>query len=320
MKKINILFFILISFFSCKKDSKIEREIAHIPMDYTIERFDKVFGETTAENLSETKKSFPFLFSEKYSDSFWIAKVNDTLQQQLTQESARIFPELKKEEKEITQLFQHLKYYFPEFKTPRVITTTSSVDYKNKVIVTDTIVLISLDTYLGSDHEFYQGIQKYLRQTFIKDQIVVDMATEYSEKYIYQQQVKTLLDEMIYYGKQLYFKDLVIPFKTDAEKIGYTQEQIAWAQANETEIWRYFVERELLYSTDSALPNRFINPAPFSKFQLEEIDTESPGQLGRYMGWQIVKAYMARNNVPIKDMLQKEAKDIFNHSNYKPKK
>lgn len=320
MKNFSVLFFVLISVFSCKKESQVEKEIANIPIDYIIERFDIAFGETTAENLTETKNAYPFLFSEKYTDSFWIAKVNDTLQQQLTEESARVFPDLKEEKKEITQLFQHLTYYFPEFKTPRVITTTSTVDYRNKVIVTDTIVLISLDTYLGSDHEFYQGIQKYLRQGFVKEQIVVDMAAEYSEKYIYQQQVKTLLDEMIYYGKQLYFKDLVIPFKTDAEKIGYSQEQIDWANANETEIWRFFVERELLYSTDASLPNRFINPAPFSKFQLEEIDRESPGKIGRYMGWQIVKAYMANNQVSIKDMLQKEAKEIFNQSNFKPKK
>jgi|SRR5690554_273716 len=320
MKNFSVLFFVLISVFSCKKESQVEKEIANIPIDYIIERFDIAFGETTAENLTETKNAYPFLFSEKYTDSFWIAKVNDTLQQQLTEESARVFLDLKEEKKEITQLFQHLTYYFPEFKTPRVITTTSTVDYRNKVIVTDTIVLISLDTYLGSDHEFYQGIQKYLRQGFVKEQIVVDMAAEYSEKYIYQQQVKTLLDEMIYYGKQLYFKDLVIPFKTDAEKIGYSQEQIDWANANETEIWRFFVERELLYSTDASLPNRFINPAPFSKFQLEEIDRESPGKIGRYMGWQIVKAYMANNQVSIKDMLQKEAKEIFNQSNFKPKK
>lgn len=320
MKNFSVLFFLLITVFSCKKDSKIEREIANIPMDFIIERFDKAFGETTAENLAETKKAYPFMFSEKYTDSFWIAKVNDTLQQQLSHETALVFPDLKEEKKEITQLFQHLEYYFPEFRTPRVITTTSTVDYKNKVIVTDTIALISLDTYLGNNHEFYQGIQKYLRESFTKDQIVVDMATEYADKYIYQQEVKSLLDEMIYYGKQLYFKDLVIPFKTDAEKIGYTQEQIDWAIANESEIWRFFIERELLFSTDASLPNRFINPAPFSKFQLEEIDSESPGEIGRYMGWQIVKAYMAKNNVPVKDMMQKEAKDIFNNSNFKPKK
>ncbi|GGG32668.1 gliding motility lipoprotein GldB [Bizionia arctica] len=320
MKNFSLLLLILFSAFSCKKDNQIEKEIADIKVDLVIERFDKAFGETTAENLGETKRAYPFMFSEKYPDSFWLDKINDTLQQQLTAETERVFTEFKEETIDIKKLFQHLHYYFPEFRTPRVVTTLSNVDYRNKVIVTDTIVLISIDTYLGSEHEFYQGIQSYLRQNFNKDQVVVDMAGAYANNYIFQQHLKSLLDEMIYYGKELYFKDVVIPFKTDAEKIGYTPEQIEWAASNEAEVWRFFVENELLFSTDSKLPNRFINPAPFSKFYLEEIDSESPGQMGRYMGWQIVRAFMEHNDVSLKDMLQMEPMDIFNNSNFKPKK
>jgi uncharacterized protein YjaZ len=125
---------------------------------------------------------------------------------------------------------------------------------------------------------------------------------------------------MVSAGKQLYFKDKMIPFKSDAEKIGYTQDQLDWAIANESYIWRYFVDRELLYSTDSKLPGRFINPAPYSKFYLEEIDSESPGRLGQYMGWQIVRAYMNNNNVTIKQLLNANTDDIFNNSKFKPRK
>ena len=65
----------------------------------------------------------------------------------------------------------------------------------------------------------------------------------------------------------------------------------------------------MLYSTDASLPGRFISDAPFSKFYLE-LDNESPGRLGQYIGWQIVKSYMNNNDVQMKDMLQKEAKEI----------
>jgi uncharacterized protein YjaZ len=92
-----------------------------------------------------------------------------------------------------------------------------------------------------------------------------------------------------------------------------------WAQENESEIWRYFVDRELLYSTDSKLPGRFINPAPFSKFYLE-LDAESPGRLGRYIGWQIVKAYMNQTDNSFKGMLITEAETIFKESRFKPRK
>jgi hypothetical protein len=54
-------------------------------------------------------------------------------------------------------------------------------------------------------------------------------------------------------------------------------------------IWRYFIDKQLLYSDDQKLIPRFINPAPFSKFYLE-IDNESPGKV-ELIGWQIVNSY-----------------------------
>jgi gliding motility-associated lipoprotein GldB len=320
MKKAILLLFLSVMIVSCKNENQLEQEIEKIPMDVKIERFDELFSHVNDKNLPKLKQDYPFMFSKKYADSFWIAKTQDTLQIKLLEEVSKVFPNIDEQENEINSLFQHIKFYFPEFNPPRIITTTSFVDYRNKIILTDTIALISIDTYLGSDHEFYQGIQKFIREDFNKSNIVVDLATEYSKKYIYQGQNKTLLDEMIYFGKQLYFKDLVIPFKTDAERIGYTNEELDWAHVNESYIWRYLVERELLFSTDSKLPGRFINPAPFTKFYLEEIDSQSPGRLGQYIGWQIVRAYMKNNDVSLKDLLITSPEDIFNKSKFKPNK
>ena len=242
-----------------------------------------------------------------------------TLQQQMFAEIEKTYTDFNVINDEILGLFQHLKYYYPEFKTPRVITLINDVDYRNKTIVTDSIVLIAIDNYLGSDHEFYGNIQKYLRQNFEAKQIVPDLATEYAQKHIYQPSRKSLLDEMIYFGKILYFKDVMIPFKTDVEKIGYMPDELAWAIENEPNIWEFFVERELLFETDPKLAGRFINPAPFTKFNLE-LDVESPGRLGQYMGWQIVRAYMENNDTDFKDMLRMDATELFNNSKFKPLK
>ena len=314
-----LIIIVLLLVFSCGEDSKVKTEIESIDLEVEIERFDQLFANATVDNLSSLKAAYPFMFSEKYPDSIWVNRIQDTLQQQLSEAVSQTFSDDIALENDVTLLFKHLKHYFPEFRKPRVITTTSFVDYRNQIIVTDTIALVSLDTYLGKDHEFYDGIQKYLKQNFTSNQIVVDLASKYAEKFTYKPSSKTLLDEMIYHGKLLYIKDLVIPFKTDAEKIGYSQDQLDWAEANESEIWRYLVERELLFSTDSELPARFINPAPFTKFYLE-LDAESPGKLGRYIGWQIVKAYMNTSDYTLKQMLNKNAEVIFNNSKFKPRK
>ena len=146
-----------------------------------------------------------------------------------------------------------------------------------------------------------------------------DLATSFLETKIPPSNDKMLISAMIYYGKQLYMKDLLLPEHTDAEKIGYTPTQLAWCEDFESYIWRYFIENKLLYDTDSKLPSRFITPAPFSKFYLE-IDNDSPGRVGQWLGWQIVRSFMENNDVSAQEMLKLDARQIFERSRYKPKK
>ena len=318
LRQVTILI-IIILLSSCKKEDTISKEVLNMPINIKIERFDSIFAISKPIDLPKLKKDYPFLFSKRYPDSLWIHKMTDTLEQQLYEETLSAFSEFNDTKQELELFYKHLKYYFPESGTPRILTVVSDVDYRNKAIVTDSIVLIALDTYLGKDHKFYGNIPEYLRQNLDRKQLVSDLAAEYAKPYIYPIQNRTLLDEMIFFGKILYFKDVMLPLSPDTEKIGYTSDELEWAEANESEIWRYFVEKELLYSTDSQLTDRFINPAPFSKFYLE-LDSESPGRLGQYIGWQIVRSYMENNKVDLKKMLISNSEVIFNKSKYKPRK
>ena len=304
---------------SCNDDSKVENEIAKIEAEFIVERFDKAFKEAQPNDLPSLKNAYPFLFSKHVPDSVWIYRINDTLQDELLSEVNKTYSDFKETKEDLGSLFQHLKYYDKTFGMPRIITLTNDVDYRNKTIVTDSLVLLALDNYLGDEHRFYQNIPRYLAANMEKDQILPDVTEAYAKQYAFQTERKTLLDEMIYFGKLLYFKDVMIPFVTDAEKIGYTEEQLKWAEANESPIWSYFIEKELLYSTDSKLPGRFIADAPFSKFYLE-LDNESPGRLGQYIGWQIVKAYAETTGENVMQILNKEPEDIFRRSKFKPKK
>jgi gliding motility-associated lipoprotein GldB len=318
MKKIVVYIVVSLIVFSCENVSKIESEIDNIEIDIKIERFDELFSQSDAESLPKLKAAYPFMFSDRITDEELVERLNDTLQIQLQNEVSRTFKKFP-EKDDIVALFKHLKYHYKEFRTPRVITVTSDVDYRNKSIVTDSIVIIALDTYLGEKHEFYSGIQHYLKQNFKREMMISDLASNYAENFIYKSEGRTFLDNMIYFGKILYFKDMIIPFVSDELKIGYTKDQLAWALSNESNIWRNFVENELLFSTDQKLAGRFINPAPYSKFNLQ-LDQESPGRPGQYIGWQIVRSYMNNNDETFKQMLLKNAEDIFNNSKFKPRK
>lgn len=304
---------------SCKKENNLENEISKVQVNLRVDRFEQIFGSSKNENLPKLKKDFPFLFPKQYKDSVWLNLMKDPLQKEYLFEIDKVYGDFEVPKNEIVDLFKHLKYYYNSFNIPRVITLISDSDYRDRVIVTDSIVLISLNFYLGKDTKFYESYSSYIKKGFESSQITQNMAEEYAKKYIPSLKNKTFLNDIIYSGKVLYFKDVMLPNALDEEKIGYTKEELQWAESNEGNIWSYFIEKELLYSNDNDLISRFIKPAPFSKFYLE-IDSYTPGRLGQYIGWQIVKSYMKNNQVTIQEMLQEDEMEIFINSKFKPKK
>ena len=310
---------ILISLHSCKNETGVSEDVSKIQLNLTVQRFDREFAEAKPGDIPKLKQKFPYLFPKQYSDSVWIAKLKDTLQNEIFSEVNKTFPNFDKETEDLELFFKHVVYYFPKYRTPEVITVISDVDYSNRVILADTLLLIGLDNYLGKGHKFYGGIEQYIAAGLDKTFLISDVASAFGKTKLRFPSDRTFLAQMIYYGKELYLKDKLMPLATDAQKIVYTPEEMEWAQANEEQIWRYFIEREILYSTDNMLAPRFLDPAPFSKFRLE-LDNESPGRLGRYMGWQIVRAFMNNNDVKLNQLLDLSADEIFKKSNYKPKK
>lgn len=320
MKFIPLALIITLLVVGCQSTSKTEQAIAGIELDTQLVRFDAIFAQATPSDLPQLKQQYPLFFPAQYPDSIWVARLNDTLQQQLNLAVLDAFPVDADLESDLYGLMQHIKYYFNDFAPPSVIySTTSDVDYRTRVIATDTLLVVELDTYLGPEHEFYTRIPRYIAQNLNPGQILPDVATAYSKQFIAVPKQRSLLDQMVYFGKQLYLMDLWLPQVEDHQKIGYTPQQMQWAQDNETDMWRYFVERELLYSTDPKLAGRFISPAPFSKFNLE-IDNESPGRLGRYIGWQIVRAYAEAHDISIDQLMAIDGETLFKESKYKPKR
>ena len=318
MRKITFIIALTLALISCDNKSKVEKAVEAIPLEIKVERFDKLFFETPPQDLNKLKKEFPYFFPSGNDDSVWLNKMKNPLWRELYTEVQKKYSNFEPVKEDIETLFKHIKYYFPQTKTPKVITVISEMDYNNKVIYADSLVIISLELYLGKDHKFYQ-FPNYLKQNFEQKQILPDVVSSFSIQKIPPVSDNNLLGQMIYFGKQLVLKDLLLPDYSDADKMGYMPEQVKWCQENESYMWRYFIENELLYNNDQKLNNRFINPAPFSKFYLE-IDNESPGRVGSWIGWQIVRSFMKNNEVPLEELLKMNAKEIFEKSKYKPKK
>lgn len=291
-----------------------------VPYELEVHRFERAFDQMAPGGLPELKASYPYLFPESVPDSIWIAKQSDTLEVQLRREVAEAFPDFTPYRTELEWLLKHARYHFPEQALPEtLITLTSRVDFSNRIVLTDSLLLVALDNYLGPEHEFYVNIDRYIARGLDPEYLVSDVGSALADKLIPPPDARSFISQMVYYGKRLYLKDVLMPLAADSVKIRYSASELDWARANEGQVWRYFIERELLYDTDRELGPRFLDPAPFSKFRLM-LDTESPGRMGRFMGWQIVRAYMEGGGHELQEMLRTPGEELFRDAGYKPPK
>ena len=314
------LFLVLLLFLnSCQKEVKKNVDTSNIDVEFMINRFEQDFYDHGGENLEELKNKYPLLFPDNTPDSIWMAKINDRDEQELYSETQKLYSSFSDIESELRSLFQHVTYYNPLFNTPDIITGLSNIDYDYRVIYNQELVFISLDVYLGSTHPFYGDFPSYIKQNNIRERIIVDVASAIVDSQIKPLTNRSFLAKMIHEGKKLYLLELYLPLKSEAVRIGYNKIKYDWALTNEEQVWKYFIENNLLYSTDTKLNKRFLEDAPFSKFYISE-DKNSPGRIGQWIGMQIVRSFMANNDVSLSDLLLKNEEEIFKKSKYKPRK
>jgi len=312
------LFFIL--FYSCQSENQNEAEIEAIPVQVSLDRFDLKFYNQPSSVIPDLKTQYPYLFPKQFSDSVWISRQTDSLQLLLQSEVNKTFNNTDLVKSELTHLIKHIKFYFPDTEVPKVITLTNNVDYQIKTVYMDSLLLLSLDTFLGSDNPLYDGIPNYIRKELDPRYIQVQVADKFASFVIPQPENRTFLSRMIYEGKKLFLQDIFLPHIAQEDRILYSPEEFDWALNNEVYIWQYFVEKQVLYQTDPEWVQRFIEPAPFSKFYLQ-LDNETPGRIGSWLGWQIVKSYAKQYpETPLEELLKLSAQKLFNLSKYKPKR
>ncbi len=217
--------------------------------------------------------------------------------------------------------FARLRYLYPEMEIPTVYFFVSGFNasllfFENADFTED--IAVGVDLYLGSDYEFYnQVVYNYQKQTMRKECIAADVVSAYLFRSIpFTSSQSRLLENMLYRGKIMYIVSLLFPEDDAAEIMGYTAEQMAWCNRNESAIWRMMIDKKALFSTEPMVLTSYLNDGPFTS----EISQESPARLGTWIAWQICKSYMENNpNVTLQELLAEgDAQKILQQSYYKP--
>jgi hypothetical protein len=247
--------------------------------------------------------------------------LNDKIIKQLYKDVQKQYPDLSDMEEEFASAFALLKYYFPKANPPQIYTAITGLYYEMPVMFYDSVLVISLDMYLGRNYKLYKqlgpAVPQFIRRRFSKEFILPDCFKEIAWQYINYQQ-GALLDAMISEGKRLLFAELMLPNAPDSLIFPFPQQKIQWLKDNEAAVWGYLIEKKYLYSKDNVLIRKLISETPFTSF----FGNQSPGKAGVWTGWQICRSWMQKNpDKTLADLMtETDAQKILMESKYKPKK
>jgi len=234
-------------------------------------------------------------------------------------ETRRVFGDLKELKLQFTEAFTNLKYYYPDFTPPKIQTVISGLD--TDLLVTDSLIIVSLDFYLGPGAKYRPKMYEYLLRQYVKENIVPSCMLIYGINETYNQTDmtdKTVLAEMIAYGKSYYFAKHMLPCVPDSVFMWYSAEEIKGARKNQDLIWARLIEDQVLYATNHMVKQKFLGERP----QTLEVGEKCPGRIAQWVGWQIVNKYAETHSQTTLPELMKmsNADKLFKDSKYKPVK
>lgn len=327
------MFLLLIFFSSCGNDP-LDVDVSAVEVDLDVKHFEKDLFDyktsITLKNIDALKIKYDD-FLERFTENIIsIGSINDPAIAYLLNKFVND-SDIKNVKKDVDSLyldftdyqiqledgFKHYKYYFPKKKIPKIITYLSGLNYA--VVIDSNYLGIGLDMFLGANYQSYKqlGLPQYKTNLMTNKHLVLGVMLGFlSTEFELKEQNSDILTEMVYQGKLLYLLDALFPKMNEELKIGYSEQQLEWCEDNEKDIWFHFIDKELLYNKETKEVVKYMGEAPFT----QGFPEGSPGRVGHWVGWNIVKAYMKSNStISVRElMMETSAQKILNQSKYKP--
>jgi hypothetical protein len=234
----------------------------------------------------------------------WYKRFTHSAIDTLLMETKKVYGNHEELRNEFRTAFANLKYYYPSFQIPRIETGITGLE--SDLYVSDTLIIVGLDYFLGKKAKYRPNMHQYMLRRYEKNFIVpstlllIGIDTRYNNTNMGD---RTILADMITYGKAYYFAKHMMPCSPDSIFIGYSGEEILRAKANQDLIWKRLIDDEVLFSTSQQKRQRYVSERP----KTYEVGDECPGRIATWVGWQIVKAYSKEH--PSETLQQLMAKD-----------
>ena len=337
MKKIKFIWIYLLilsgMISSCNKNGRFIIDTTKNRIQVKIHRFDKDLINLDTSKMkvavdslySNYREFLPAYTSEvldtSYTDttaikSLFIKFLNDTTFASVNKKTLKTFGNVSDIEKQVSDAFTYIHFYFPEIKLPEIYFFVSG--FNRSIIMNNKFIGIGTDFYLGSDYPAYKELTyQYLLNNMRRESVAIDLvSTTLFRNILMKSSQNRLLDNMLYRGKIMYLLSVFMPQEKPENLMGYTQDQWKWCNTYQKEIWAATINQKDLFSTDIILISKYMNDAPFTA----PISQDSPGRLGTWIGWQIVKSYMKKNDkIGLQELMNdNNYQSILENSGYRP--
>ncbi len=332
-----ITFLIILTAFSCNDQLK-GPDVSDIKMEIKTRRFEKdlfsLDSTKTGPQLEQIIAKYPsfgesFITTILSTDPLWSSDTVDNYiagfissYRPVFDTSQIVFKDFSPYEAQIKKGLQFLQFYFPQYKAPhQVITYVGPLDGFGDILSEDAII-VGLHNHLGKNYSAYKSgwvretYPEYITNRFEPDYIDVNcMKNIVLDMYPEKNEDKTLIIQMVEKGKRLYLLQKLLPGKESYKLIGYTEKQLKDCYDHEAAIWDLFIQNNFLQTIDNNIIKNYVGEGP----KTQELGEASPGNIGSFSGWQIVKKYMEKNpQATLPQLMSTDAEIIFSKAKYKP--
>jgi hypothetical protein len=310
--KVLFSFFIVFLLLGCSNDPlKIDADNVQVKINFI--NADSLFVNNNAQKRWELNKQFGQSFQDLYLftyekglkintriDTTFINQLNqfygDSYIKDLEKEIKSTFNDLSQEKSQSILAFKHLRYHFPKMKLPKNVVFFNSL-FTYNAIASPNDIGVGLEWYLGENKAVIQkvpaqNIYDYMKQGMNRKFMVRDIVYQWIYSNIQAPLDAKFAEDMVSWGKLLYCIEAALPNEDKAIICRYSPEKFQWAEKNEKNIWKFFVEQKLLFQNDELLKLGYFNEAPFTK----GLPKESPDRLGQYIGWKMVRKYVEKHD------------------------
>ncbi len=266
-----------------------------------VKRFDTAFFAIDTNHISKgiagLFERYPAFSGDYFTRILQVDPINDT--QKIKKYYKELLPVFKAAIKinapdsikiDLNKALARFHFYFPSYKMPKELIYYISPN--------SSFLNVLNENYLGV------GLQITHQPNYVADQIPFYCVQNLLDDYLaHDTETSTLLDKMIEAGKRQYILQKISLQIADTILWNYSAIQLKAVQEQEAAIWQYLVEQKMLLSKERIDVMNIMVDAENNSL----LGAPLPGNIGKYIGYKIVSAYMKKQNKISFDNLEKLA-------------